>query len=92
MADATRRHREQLLDTWQRAIEEIHQSARDRDEALKRATEAGSELAAEHGLKLAATFDAATAAALQVLRTGENPNAVELDWAIVPPPVLKAVG
>jgi hypothetical protein len=92
MAEATRHHRERLLDTWQRAIAEIHQSAADRDAAHKRATDAGAELHADHGLKLAATFDAATAAALQVLRTGGDPNAVELDWAIVPPPVLKAVG
>jgi hypothetical protein len=92
MAEADRHHREALLDTWQRAVEELHQAARDRDAAYLRASETGAELAASYGLKLSATFDPATAAALNVLKTGGEPGAVDVDWAICPPPVLKAVG
>ncbi len=91
MAEADRHRRETLLNTWQTAVEEIHQSARDRDNAHKRASDAGAELAANYGLKLSQTFDPATAAALNILRNGGNPDHVELDWAIAPPPILKAV-
>lgn len=92
MAEADRHHREELLDTWQRGVEEIHQSARDRNEAFKRATEAGSELLEKYGLRLSALFDAPTAAALDMLRNADDSAAVEIDWAITPPPILKAVG